>query len=466
MIKPINIVLAIIISSVIILPAQGQVTVIFNNTMSELGNSRYPGDGLPIPIPTFSNPSSNGPISQKWLTTTAPGTSILYADLPGLNGNSTTDRLLDLADRMVSSVRVQSATLSSSNLWKSALIVPPASNVNITSSVTIRFDRSELVTLGGYLFDTKGGDEVYIETFREGNGGALQQQIPINQDKDANCVNPNSQTNLYTGLITQSFGSYTTGEKFKVCHRAQIGELLLDPVADCDDHNLGHQSMFDIECITVPVFKKTSQLGLYINFTEWNSKANGGTIIQSPAPQYHISTSYGEELSFDFYAKPWFWGNGDWVKVTSSPVTAYDLTSSFPNGSSSIDIIMITSTNSVAYFTLQKPASPKVHDPSTDLTYDQLRAVPERRPHIISLSNSPNPFNPSTEVSFTIPEPGYARLTIYDIMGRQVAKLADGWHDAGHHSVTWNGSNSPSGTYFYRLETPRQTFTRSMVLVK
>lgn len=63
----------------------------------------------------------------------------------------------------------------------------------------------------------------------------------------------------------------------------------------------------------------------------------------------------------------------------------------------------------------------------------------------------PNPFNPSTTLSFTMPEAALARLVVYDAVGREVARLVDGTLEAGRHEVSFDGSNLPSGLYFVRL---------------
>ena len=84
---------------------------------------------------------------------------------------------------------------------------------------------------------------------------------------------------------------------------------------------------------------------------------------------------------------------------------------------------------------------------------------------------APNPFNPSTTISFDLPASMPAKLTIYDVSGRLVATLADGVQAAGRHEITWQGQDARgrpvgSGMYLYRLETPGFTETRRMALVK
>ena len=87
-------------------------------------------------------------------------------------------------------------------------------------------------------------------------------------------------------------------------------------------------------------------------------------------------------------------------------------------------------------------------------------------------TNVPNPFNPLTEIRFSIgPEDAIVRLRIFDIGGRLVRTLHDGVYPAGHGKITWNGRNNqggevPSGMYFTSLEIGGQRFTRKMMLVR
>ncbi len=80
--------------------------------------------------------------------------------------------------------------------------------------------------------------------------------------------------------------------------------------------------------------------------------------------------------------------------------------------------------------------------------------------------NHPNPFNPSTVVSFSLPEISHVKLTIYNAIGQEVAKLVDKEMEAGFHNVTFNGSNLSTGLYIYRLETPNYSKIMKMMLIK
>jgi len=80
--------------------------------------------------------------------------------------------------------------------------------------------------------------------------------------------------------------------------------------------------------------------------------------------------------------------------------------------------------------------------------------------------NYPNPFNPTTTISFELPSESFASLKVYDVLGTEVATLVNDKLTAGHHEVTFNGSQLTSGVYFYRLLAGKYTKTSKAVLIK
>ena len=82
------------------------------------------------------------------------------------------------------------------------------------------------------------------------------------------------------------------------------------------------------------------------------------------------------------------------------------------------------------------------------------------------LPNHPNPFNPSTAISFDVPVAGAVTVQVFDLLGQEVTTLVDGRVEAGRHTVTFDAGTLPSGIYLYRLRAGAVVQTRSMVLVK
>ena len=82
------------------------------------------------------------------------------------------------------------------------------------------------------------------------------------------------------------------------------------------------------------------------------------------------------------------------------------------------------------------------------------------------LSAYPNPFNPETHLSFVLGESGHASLSIYDITGKHVATLFDGFAGAGVQELTWNAQDMSSGVYFAVLQTEVSSSTQKLLLIK
>ena len=98
----------------------------------------------------------------------------------------------------------------------------------------------------------------------------------------------------------------------------------------------------------------------------------------------------------------------------------------------------------------------------------EARTAPEE----YNLSDAyPNPFNPTTSLIFSIPSDGQMSLSIYDMTGRLVSTLIDGYLKEGYHNVTWDGMDSngnavSSGMYIYSLNGEGVSITKKMVMMK
>jgi len=80
--------------------------------------------------------------------------------------------------------------------------------------------------------------------------------------------------------------------------------------------------------------------------------------------------------------------------------------------------------------------------------------------------NYPNPFNPSTMIKFTLPVEQNVKITVYNVLGKEVAELVNGKIEAGNHSVNFDGSKFVSGQYFYKINAGEFTQIRKMLLIK
>jgi hypothetical protein len=80
--------------------------------------------------------------------------------------------------------------------------------------------------------------------------------------------------------------------------------------------------------------------------------------------------------------------------------------------------------------------------------------------------NYPNPFNPVTKIEYAVSIPGEVSISVYDMLGRIVKNLVNGFKNSGYYSVDFEGNSIPSGIYFYKMSANGFTKTNKMILIK
>jgi hypothetical protein len=80
--------------------------------------------------------------------------------------------------------------------------------------------------------------------------------------------------------------------------------------------------------------------------------------------------------------------------------------------------------------------------------------------------NYPNPFNPVTTIGYSLPFSGMVELTVYDVLGKNVATIVSERQSAGYHRVVWNAADQSSGVYFYHLKSGNHQAVRRMILMR
>jgi hypothetical protein len=160
--------------------------------------------------------------------------------------------------------------------------------------------------------------------------------------------------------------------------------------------------------------------------------------------------------------------------VSESP-----LTDTVPPGQTRISVLTFDATGMEAGFYTD---SIEVHTNDPDQAVKYLRmnltitatdAVEGSSPSAATWlgESSPNPAAPRTAIRFSLGQAGHARLAVFDVQGREVARLLDGSRPAGEQTIAWNGRDQnqqlvPSGVYFYRLEAEGRTFSRRLVMTR
>ena len=80
--------------------------------------------------------------------------------------------------------------------------------------------------------------------------------------------------------------------------------------------------------------------------------------------------------------------------------------------------------------------------------------------------NFPDPSNPTTIITYSLPQSGHVSLKVYDVLGRVVKTLVDEWETAGSHKAIFSAINFSSGMYFYNLRAGQFNETRRLLFIK
>lgn len=100
------------------------------------------------------------------------------------------------------------------------------------------------------------------------------------------------------------------------------------------------------------------------------------------------------------------------------------------------------------------------------VTITSVNTTPSVPTEFTLAQNFPNPFNPSTQITFGLPKESSVRVEVFNLLGQQVAEIASGVHSAGFHTVRFDASGLTSGMYLYKLTAGEASLFRKMMLVK
>jgi photosystem II stability/assembly factor-like uncharacterized protein len=194
------------------------------------------------------------------------------------------------------------------------------------------------------------------------------------------------------------------------------------------------------------VLKTTDGGATWTNITNNlpNIAANS-IILRTPAPRMlFVGTDLGVFQSTD--------DGGTWVSFNSGlpSVQVYDLKYKQGNG------IILAATHGRGCYTFNLAAIIGIEtDPFGQIPKDYKLN-----------QNFPNPFNPSTNIRFGLPKSSIVKITVYNILGKEIATLVNSRLNGGTFEVHWDASNYSSGVYFYKLQADSYSETKRMLLVK
>jgi hypothetical protein len=326
---------------------------------------------------------------------------------------------------------------------------------------------------GTNLFAGTAGDGVFISTNNGTSWGAVNAGLPRSFDTAAYppvtalAVSPNGAggTNLFAGTASY-FPNPANGVYLSTNNGASwTATGLTNGYVNClavSPNGVGGTNLF---AGTGGAFGNPAANGVFLstnNGASWTAVSTGldsswvFAFAISPngasGTNLFAGTSYGVFLSTN---------NGtSWTPANAGLpdyFTAYGWITAFaviPNGSGATNLFAATNVNGV----WRRPLSEMIN--SVRLSLGEIPA------HFTLKQNYPNPFNPSTNIIFELPKSSVVRLSVFDILGREVSVLVNERKDAGVHQVKFDGLNLASGVYFYRLQAGDFVQSKKLMILK
>lgn len=336
-----------------------------------------------------------------------------------------------------------------------------------------------------------GGDQMWIETYN-GSGRNV-----VNNDDVAYTIITDISRMIY--ITGYSYG-INTGKDFVTIKYTSDGYQLW--VSRTDNHSENNRQVID----DIPAAAEIDSRGNIFTSGKSSSPVNGGNDFMTvkinsegktnwvrtyDSPQYTNTDDGAEALAIDTYGNvivtgysgPVFLSNscgrGKYfctIKYSSSGkeewVKEYSGTRNFEMSDNSAKGILLDNKNRI--FVIGESMGEETNMDYCLVRYSQYNVDPNaleisgnngKNDYMLN-NNFPNPFNPSTKISFSIPNASNVKLGIYDISGREVAVLVNSDLTKGVHQFEWNASQFASGTYFYKIQAAGFVQTKKMLLIK
>jgi len=351
----------------------------------------------------------------------------------------------------------------------------------------ITIDRSSNIYITGYISDTATGFD-YATLKYNRNGTQQWARIyngPANSDDKAYAITIDKAGSIYvTGYATDTVSSFD----YATIKYDSTGSTLWTALYDGTGHSEDKAFAITVDSLNNPYVTGTSRRDTVSgteDFATIKYNSTGGsqvwvaryTAAQNDGPSIPYSICVSKDNAYVFVT------GSSWTDTTKkmdiatvkyNALTGDSVQQKRINGSGNNDDagIMITSDTTgnifvVGYESILNHGYDIVtlKFPLGDLISVKKisSAVPE---NFVLHQNYPNPFNPGTKILFDLPKSTVVKLVIYDITGREVATLANGYMRYGSYEIEFNAKNLSSGVYFYKLFSDDFTSVKKMVLLK
>ena len=290
------------------------------------------------------------------------------------------------------------------------------------------------------LYEYQTSFYVSLEVNERGNQSIIV--TDINEDNSNELFAVTSGTNTLTGTVL------TPGYFFVVEGVEDVSQLTFENFTYLSEYSGGLRNIIQGDA------DNDGRPNLYIaghyNEALYDWEYSGGDILSTES--YKVTTVFMDDTTDAFTP------NNDQGKVRVAKVISGDV------DSDELGDLIITS----ASFAVDKPQLFMIEHNGFLSIQDNKNQIPNS---VQLKQNFPNPFNPETQISYTLDESSFVTLGIFDLLGKQVYNYNLGHQEKGNHNVLWTGINSegysvPNGVYFFRLNTGKTTKTKKMTLSK
>jgi subtilisin-like proprotein convertase family protein len=262
-----------------------------------------------------------------------------------------------------------------------------------------------------------------------------------------------SSSNTNYGTVNGG-GTFFAGSQVTVYAAPKIGYQFINWTegATVVSTNMNYSFTLNANRTLIANFDVTPSLAVTPDFVNVPSTAGTGT--------FNVSNSTGGTMAWTALSSP------SWLSITSGTSGTNSGTINFSyqanTGVARIGKITVTSTGSIG-----SPKDVEVRQ-ALGVGIDDLNlGIPET---YVLAQNYPNPFNPATTIRYGLPNSSHVRISVYDIIGNEVARLTDEFQTAGYHKVSFdlNKSNGilSTGVYFYKISAGTFTQVKKMVVIK
>ncbi|MBK8984029.1 MAG: T9SS type A sorting domain-containing protein [Ignavibacteria bacterium] len=331
--------------------------------------------------------------------------------------------------------------------------------------------------LGTFPAGTGAASSFVIDTI----GGNPVSDIPVNfRPRNQNAVSSSSNsvagyelrmaTNTLPGtgnglVIPQGVPTLIGRYKMKSTTPIDLSALITDPFIIRDSC----ETVISLTRTKINIYDQADQLNKEVTRCANHSVADGGALpvelasFTSSINRNNVTLNWSTSKEINnsgFDVERTLSGEGTWTKAgsvsgsgTTDETKSYAFTERINTGKYSYRLKQIDFNGNFEYFNL-------------------LNEIEVGIPDVYKLSqNYPNPFNPTTKIDYDIPYDGNVSILLYDLSGREVAKLVNEVKTAGYYTAVFNGANLASGMYFYRINasnTNGSNFvtTKKMVMIK